>query len=492
MDENQNKPDEELSGEPQVYYVDKPELRKISKEELEQILKEHKEYLSSQGDRGKRAVLSYTDLSGLDFCEADFHGSYLIGANLSKANLSRSDFYGADLSEANLSSANLSSARFFCAILSRANLSEATLSNANLISAELSRANLSEATLSKANLSSANLSEASLSKANLSKADLSEANLSKANLSEANLSKADLSEANLSKANLSQTNLSGTLIDYLTIRNTKKIINGQVGVNGIWASNDYGFDSAAILTLRPPGNSMQGPNPDAILESLKRSRRLHGYSLALVGIVLLTAVLNLTKIEFIWTKGVIITPDRFGLIAMPISIVLTILINLFLSDAFKGVRYIQDRQSAVFVGKFPWALSRYAGHESLNKIMSFIIRFIMSFYLLAYIYFLQKWGTFNLISKISFFNDIIFAVLSLFALFVSLWTFLISQKFQRPILFDQRTEIERKGSIEQLNMTMRELLDTIKPKEAKDTRSEKQKTITTSRKEKRTPGTKVV
>jgi hypothetical protein len=186
---------------------------------------------------------------------------------------------------------------------------KADLSKVNISVAELSSAHLSGANFSGANLSAAKLSKADLREANLSEANLSSAELSKADLSGANLSAAELTLANLRDANLSSAKLSGAAVDEFTLFKTKRIKGGQIGVNGIWA--EYS-DSAALMTLTPPGNSMQGPNLDAVIESLKRSRRLHGYSLALVGIVLLIATLNLSEIEFPWTKGIKITPDRFG------------------------------------------------------------------------------------------------------------------------------------------------------------------------------------
>jgi hypothetical protein len=417
MDENQENPEEQASEGSQSAEKEQPKLREITEEELKQILERHEKYYESDGKDGKKA-------------------------DLSKVNISVAELSSAHLSGANFSGANLSAAK-----LSKADLREANLSEANLSSAELSKADLSGANLSAAELTLANLREANLSSANLREANLTWADLSEANLSAVNLSKADLSWANLRDANLSSAKLSGAAVDEFTLFKTKRIKGGQIGVNGIWA--EYS-DSAALMTLTPPGNSMQGPNLDAVIESLKRSRRLHGYSLALVGIVLLIATLNLSEIEFPWTKGIKITPDRFGLLAMPISIGLLIIVNSFLSDALNGARYIQTRQSAMSVGNFPWALSRYAGAGYLNKILSFFIRFILSFHPLVYIYFLEKWKTFSLISQTKSISITIFIIFSLLTVFVVLWTFLLSQRFQKPILFDRRTEEDRKDNIEEL------------------------------------------
>ena len=103
------------------------ELRRISTEELAEVLREHEEWLDSNGEKGKRAYLSDTDLSWAN----------LFRANLSGADLSKADLSGANLFKADLSGANLSGANLF-----RAYLSEADLSGANLLGGDLHYANL--------------------------------------------------------------------------------------------------------------------------------------------------------------------------------------------------------------------------------------------------------------------------------------------------------------------------------------------------------------
>ena len=384
--------------------------------------------------------------------EADLSGAELRGANLSRANLIEADLSEADLSEADLIEANLIEANLSEAVLSGANLSEAVLSGANL---------------NKANLSGANLSRAYLWRANLSRANLSCAKLSRANLSWANLSEADLNEADLSKADLSGADLSGSKLNEMTLHRTRKIKSGQIGINGIWAEHK---DSAALMTLRPPGNSMLGNNPEAVIESLKRARRLHGLSLSLVGIFLLIILLGLTEIPFPYAKDVKISPNKFVLLAMPISIGLLSLVISFMGDALKGARYLSGRQSVMLVGNFPWTLSKYSGNEPFNKIQSLITRIVMIFHPLAYIYYLSfilsenvKWG------KISI---TIFIISLILLSYLSLWIFIISQRFQKPILFDNRTEIEDQDDLAKLTSAVVsqtkaiiELVNLLKPKE---------------------------
>ena len=84
---------------------------------LDKILDEHKEWLRTDGERGKRANLSSANLSS---------------ANLSSADLRSANLRSADLRYANLRSANLSSADLRFANLRSADLRYANLSSANL------------------------------------------------------------------------------------------------------------------------------------------------------------------------------------------------------------------------------------------------------------------------------------------------------------------------------------------------------------------------
>ncbi len=95
------------------------------------------------------ANLSRVDLSNADLASANLFGANLRDADLHDADLNYVDFSGADLSDANLSGANLSSA----------NLRDSHLSNANLNGADLYRATLSGADLSHAALTDARCGE---------------------------------------------------------------------------------------------------------------------------------------------------------------------------------------------------------------------------------------------------------------------------------------------------------------------------------------------
>lgn len=381
--------------------------------------------------------------------------------------------------------------------LNRENLSESDLISVNFSETGLHMANLYKAKLMEANLTGshlfgADLKGAKLVEANLSRAELCWANLKGANLRKANLNGADLTCTNLRKANLKEANLSRAVVNEHTLKRTKRVKNGKVGINGIWAETS---DTAALMTPTPPGDSMLGSNPEAVMESLKRARRLHGFSMTLVGIVILISLSSsdYTEIPFPYFKEFKISVQEFGLLAMFMSTGLLSLVASFMSDALKGVRYLQDRQSSMSVGNFPWVLSKYSGgadfklpqeqfdpfkpirplvlyqgnsirHRYLRfkdtllrnnfkefikkspkifvnwlpKPHSFITRFIMSFHPLVYLYFIREWNVkgwelFNIPAQYLFIIPL---------LLLSSCTFIISQRFQKPILFDQKTEEE--------------------------------------------------
>src|SRR6266511_2257475 len=172
------------------------------------------------------------------------------------------------------------------------NLIGTDLSGADLRGADLSGADLSGADLSGADLSGANLSGANLSGADLSGADLSGADLRGADLRGADLSGADLRGADLSEAKLREAKLRGAIIDERT--NYRRATGCIKGVNGFYVAPT---DSAALMTLTPPADSMKGANPSAVVDSLKQARGLHVLSMTLAAFVFYIAVLNTTDIK---------------------------------------------------------------------------------------------------------------------------------------------------------------------------------------------------
>lgn len=91
--------------------------REMPQEVIDQVLRDHQTWIESEGQVGRRAMMS---------------GWYLSRTHLVQANLS-----GADLRKANLSNANLHSARLICADLRESNLMYANLTDADLRGAQL-------------------------------------------------------------------------------------------------------------------------------------------------------------------------------------------------------------------------------------------------------------------------------------------------------------------------------------------------------------------
>lgn len=137
-----------------------PEIIVINGKTLAEILEAHKHWLNRdcEGWQNMRAVLcradlryidfSGSDLSEVDFCDANLSGSDLSGAILCKADLRRINFSGANLRGADLCGAKLSKTNFH-----GANLHDTYLVDADLSCSDLSDANLCGAKLSKTNLS---------------------------------------------------------------------------------------------------------------------------------------------------------------------------------------------------------------------------------------------------------------------------------------------------------------------------------------------------
>jgi hypothetical protein len=84
----------------------------MTQKELNEVLRLHKQWLESNGNKGKRADLQganlrRANLQGADMQGADMRGADMRGANLRRANLRRADLQGANLRRANLQGADM-------------------------------------------------------------------------------------------------------------------------------------------------------------------------------------------------------------------------------------------------------------------------------------------------------------------------------------------------------------------------------------------------
>lgn len=265
----------------------------IDTEELSEILRKHKTWLDSDGQSGQRAVLSQTNLSGMD----------LRHANLTNAILKNADLSGADLSEANLSGANLNGANLRGAKLHRAILKPLSLSKAALaleeaalISEEAGQYDkwsilqhnsviridappkkgvkptlLNKADLTKASMSTANFSGAMMQEANFSQVIGSYVVFAGADLHQAVLKDSKLSFSDLSNANLTYTNLAGA--DLLASDLTgAELMNADLrGANlQLTQLNNAAFNNANFTHTRFAGCKIGGayfePSPQTVGE----------------------------------------------------------------------------------------------------------------------------------------------------------------------------------------------------------------------------------
>ncbi len=340
-------------------------------------------------------------------------------------------------------------------------------SGADLSGVDLSEANLQGANLSGVNLYGANLYGAKLHEFEFKNSGFFGRDLSGANLSEANLSGVNLTAVKLDGVNLYSANLSGCVIDESTLL-SKRIFGCEKGVNGIYCPIT---DSAALMELRPRGNSMQGSDANAIIESIKHARRLHNITLLFSVIVLVVVVLKPEKIKLPWFSEVTYNPTQLAALAVLLSTGIMILIESSMRSALQGAQYIKDRDSAMKVGHFPCTLSKYE-----NGSLLFFMRLLISLFPIApviYMFFKNP-PTFLFFDKaeiMTHWGYILIASISFILLFFCIKTFLLSQQFQKPILFDPATEKKRKNDatilnekVSELNAKVSELVELLKTK----------------------------
>lgn len=188
--------------QPGVYWNGAPETAPTPAA-LDRIVKDHELWISSNGQKGARAVLSHRmlanfDLEGANLCGAQLDGAFLAGANLRKAILGLSGATGQQKQNRTPGDP--------AAFLPPAPAMLTLTVDGQVVSQSIPGVtNLNGASLTAANLDSADLSYANLSMADLSNADLRNADLQSADLSGANLAGATLDGSDFGAANLKET-----------------------------------------------------------------------------------------------------------------------------------------------------------------------------------------------------------------------------------------------------------------------------------------------
>ena len=224
--------------------------RKLSSAELKKVLENHQRFLAKIPG-GRRADLSFHDLTGIDLSgrdlsEADLSGARLKQARLAGTKLTRATLFCADLRMANLERADLTGADMRGACLRGAELSDAVLSNVDLRQASMARysdsggpqlmefeevpsqltaivahrVDLAHARIANAYLLQADFTDANLSFVDMTGADLRNAVLVGASFEGAQLRNADLSGAALTGADLSEASIQGAKFENADLRGT--------------------------------------------------------------------------------------------------------------------------------------------------------------------------------------------------------------------------------------------------------------------------------
>jgi len=337
-----------------------------------------------------------------------------------------------DFSELNISDKNLSGVEFRNIDLSysqfhNVNLEGADLRSCKLVETKLLSCNLKRSDLSLVDGMMANFTDSDLSYTKLSTAKFGAAIFKSTKLHGTSFDETNLKYADLTKAELFDANLSGCIINEKTT--FQDSIGIESGINGIYNAET---DSAALYSQSPAGNSMKGPNIEAVLESLKRARKYFGFSFLLsIGAFLIFFLKqDATSIPFF--NEFELTQTQYLIIGITFSLGLLVLTKMFLDDAFEGMKYLEDRKSAMSVGSFPWALTKFAGEKKDQIIASKLSRLILCLHPLLYI-FLFDFDKLN----------VALLVLILLASGIGIWILIFSKNFQKPILFDSKTEEEK-------------------------------------------------
>jgi uncharacterized protein YjbI with pentapeptide repeats len=243
------------------------------------------------------------------------------------------------------------------------------------------------------------------------------------------------------RENFNGVDLSGCVVDKNTI-SVNKITGCVVGVNGIY--NSY-TDSSALMRHKPSGDSMLGSSVDAIVESLKHARKLYNTALSMAGIVFLITFFKVKGISLPFLSEIQSDPIHLAIISIMLSFGALSMTESFMRSALDGTMYIYDQESAMRVGHFPWILSKY--DKSLwGRTLSLVLRGVILAhpfsYLYMYYYFYSKSEIYLWFPDIDrYWMSIVLGIVIItyfLNLLLSMKIFILSSRFQKPILFDPR------------------------------------------------------
>ncbi|MFN6074389.1 MAG: pentapeptide repeat-containing protein [Fluviicola sp.] len=245
--------------------------------------------------------------------------------------------------------------------------------------------------------------------------------------------------------NLKLTNLQ---FDELTNVYAKKNKDLIVGLNGVY---NLFNNTASINKVIVKGDSMLGGDTDVILNSLTKAKRAFTISST---VVLLSISLFLFGFSSFSILGLNFNPEIFKIIVFPISLISLYKCNVLLEDLSLNIKYVNNQNGAMKIGRFPWMLTRFWGNNKLKKCESFFVRFLYCFQTLlllpSLINFFSVKEYNNLIFGLNISDEkctyylnqhIVFLViiisLYLVIFILSVRIFIKSQKLQKPLVFDK-------------------------------------------------------
>jgi uncharacterized protein YjbI with pentapeptide repeats len=225
-----------------------PERVRIQQREADLLVRAHERFVKRQPG-GRRLVLRFgvmdgVDLSGRDLADADLTGCTLTNCKFDRSRFSRACLFGADLQAssfigASFVQADLRGARFKGANLSHANLTQADLragriaisdedtkfavirhkvsagqlDGANVSGAVLDRSRLDDVSAAAADFSECSMRGAKLVGANLKNASLRGAVIDNVDVSGANFEAADFTNAVVTRVDLAKARILGSIMD---------------------------------------------------------------------------------------------------------------------------------------------------------------------------------------------------------------------------------------------------------------------------------------
>jgi uncharacterized protein YjbI with pentapeptide repeats len=217
-------------------------LRRISQEELQDILEQHEQWLTSDGEKGNRAVFFDVDCSGLNLEGADLRGAFFGQSNFSHTNMYEAKLRAAQIQLSNFSETDLRKADFTNSEISFSYFYKSNFSYANMSNIKGMNIRLPEALMYSVKMANALLTQSDFEKAKIHKGDLRGIKFQETNMRETQLTLSDLTgsflkwvdfsgallrEVKLDEANISGSNFEGADVTDISYENLRSCRGGR-------------------------------------------------------------------------------------------------------------------------------------------------------------------------------------------------------------------------------------------------------------------------